>query len=325
MQRRDFILRLGAAALGLPVAARAQQAVPVIGFLNSVSPQAFARSLDVFRRGLKEAGYAEGQNVTIEYRWAEGDYSRLPALAAELARLNVAVIVTTGGSASALAAQRATATIPIVFTVGGDPVKLGLVESLSRPGGNITGVNLLVSELVSKRMELLRELVPNANLIAMLVNPNAPIAAPDAAAAREAAERLGRRLIVIEAGAESDFERAFASLPQGVGALIVDGDPFFDTRTDKLVDLAARYALPAIYIEPEYPAAGGLASYGPAIMEAYRQVGVYAGRVLRGESPARLPVVQLSKVELVINLKTAKTLGLAVPQSLTARADEVIE
>jgi putative ABC transport system substrate-binding protein len=212
-----------------------------------------------------------------------------------------------------------------VFTVGSDPVKLGLVAGLNHPGGNITGVNVFSSELVSKRVDMLREMVPNATLIAMLTNSNSPIAGPDAAAAREAAYRLGRQLIVVQAGAESEFEKAFASLPQGVGALLVDGDPFFETSADKLVALAARYALPAIYSEPGFSAAGGLASYGPSIIEAYRQAGVYAGRILRGEKPADLPVVQLSKVDLIVNLKTAKALGLAVPQSVLARADEVIE
>jgi putative ABC transport system substrate-binding protein len=326
MRRRALIIAVGIVALASPLASRAQQQMPVIGFLNSVTAQAFARRVEVFRQGLGEAGYVEGRNVAIEYRWAEGDYDRLPALADELVRLNVTVIVATGGSASARAAKRATSTIPIVFTAGGDPIQSGLVASLNRPGGNLTGVNVLASELVGKRVELLMELAPKATAVGMLTNPNSAIAELNAAAAREAARRLDRQVVVVKAGVESEFETAFASLAKSrVGALLVDGDPFYETHADQLIALAARHALPAIYSEPEYAAAGGLASYGPSIMEAYRQAGVYAGRIVRGEKPADLPVVQLSKVDLVINLKTAKALGLAVPQSILARADEVIE
>ena len=324
MRRREFILGIGAAA-GLPRAVPAQEPTAVIGFLNTLSLDAFAHRLEIFRQGLKEAGYAEGQNVRIEYRWAGGDYQRLPALADELARLRVAVIVTTGGSASVRAAKEATSTVPIVFTAGGDPVKLGLVTSLNHPGGNITGVNVLASELVGKRLELLQELAPKAP-IAMLTNPNSAIAEADAAAAREAARHFGLAFRVVQAGAQSDFASTFANLARtGAGALLVDGDPLFEMHADALVALAAKYSLPAIYSEPEYAAAGGLASYGPSIPEAYHQAGIYAGRILRGEKPTDLPVVQLSKVALIINLKTAKALGLTVPQSILARADEVIE
>ena len=326
MRRREFILGTGTTVLSAALPASAQDQAPVIGFLNSLSAEAFAHRLEIFRQGLKEAGYTEGQNIRIEYRWAEGEYRRLPALANELVGLHVAVIVATGGGASSLAAKRATSSIPIVFTTGGDPVKLGLVASLNRPGGNITGVSILAAELVAKRVELLQELAPTATVIAMLTNPNSAIAEADAAAAREAVHRFGRELTVAQAATQSDFAPAFASLARkGAGALLVDGEPFFEMHADALVALAAKYSLPAIYSEPEYAAAGGLASYGPSIPEAYRQAGVYAGRILRGEKPADLPVVQLDKIELMVNLKTAEALRLPIPQAVLARADEVIE
>ena len=328
MRRRDLIAMIGGAAATWPLEVHAQQQpkTPVIGFLNSASPRAFARRVEVFRQALREAGYVEGRNVTIEYRWAEGNYGRLPALADELGRLSVTVIVATGGTSAALAAKQATSTIPIVFTAGGDPVKSGLVASLNLPGGNLTGVNVVVGDLLAKRLELLQELVPKAAVIAMLTNRNNAAAGANAATVQEAARHFNRQLVVVTAGAESEFEAAFVSLvQQRAGALIVDGDPFFWTLADKLVALAARHAVPAIYSEPEFAAAGGLVSYGPSITAAYRQAGVYAGRILKGEKPADLPVVQLSKIDLTVNLKTAKALGLAVPQSILARADEVIE
>jgi putative tryptophan/tyrosine transport system substrate-binding protein len=320
-------MMVGGAAAMWPLALHAQQQpkMPVIGFLNSASPRAFAHRVDVFRHALGEAGYVEGRNVAIEYRWAESDYGQLPALADGLVRLNVSVIVATGGTASALAAKRATSTIPVVFT-GGDPVKSGLVASLNRPGGNLTGVNVVVGDLVAKRLELLQELVPKATVIAMLTNPKSAGAQLSVAAVQEAAHRFDRQLVVVEAAAESELEAAFATLvQQRAGALLVDGDPFFWTHADELVALAARHAVPAIYSEPEFATAGGLVSYGPSITAAYRQAGVYTGRILKGEKPTDLPVVQLSKIDLTLNLKTAKALGLAVPQSILARADEVIE
>jgi putative ABC transport system substrate-binding protein len=327
MRRRDFVIGLGVAALVSPVAASAQQlpVMPVVGFLTSISPRAIARRLQVFRRALEETGYVEGRNVAIEYRGADGDYGRLPSLADELARLNVSVIVATGGTTTALAAKHATSIIPIVFAAGGDPIKSGLVASLNRPGGNITGVNVLASDLSAKRLELLEELVPKATVIAMLANRNSATAEVNAAAVKEAARRSGRQLVVVKAGAESEFETAFATLVrQRAGALLVDADPFFWTRADALVALAARHAVPAIYNEPEFVTADGLASYGPSIADAYRQAGVYAGRILRGEKPADLPVEQLNKIELILNHKTAKALGLTIPQPLLLRA-EVIE
>jgi putative ABC transport system substrate-binding protein len=328
MRRRGFIIGLGVATLASLLAARAQRqpVMPVIGFLTSVSPRAIARRLQVFRQALEETGYVEGRNLAIEYRWADGDYGRLPALAEELTRLNVTVIVATGGTTTALAAKHATSIIPIVFAAGGDPAKSGPVASLNRPGGNITGVNVLASDLTAKRLELLEEVVPKATVIAMLTNRNSATAEVNAAAVKEAARRSGRQVVMVKAGAESEFETAFATLvQQQTGALLVDADPFFWTRGEALVALAARHAVPAIYSEAEFVAADGLASYGPSIADAYRQAGVYASRILRGEKPVDLPVMQLNKIELILNLKTAKALGLTISQSILARADEVIE
>ena len=279
-----------------------------------------------FRQGLSETGYVEGQNVAIEYRWAEGRYDRLPALAADLVGRKVDVIVTSGGDPAALAAKNATSTIPIVFTVGGDPVAAGLVASLARPGGNLTGVSILAVELMPKRLELLSELVPQARVIALLVNPNNPNAERIMRDVQEAARAKGVQLHILKAGTESEIDAAFASLVQlQAGALVVGADPFFNSRREQLVALAARHAVPAIYEWREFAAAGGLISYGASLTAAYRQVGIYAGKILKGAKPADLPVQQPTTFELVVNLKTAKALGLTVPPSILARADEVIE
>jgi putative tryptophan/tyrosine transport system substrate-binding protein len=327
MQRRDFIKLLGGAAVAWPLAVRAQQAaMPVIGFLNSASPVEWVPFVEAFKKGLGEEGYVDGQNVAIEYRWAEGQYDQLPGFAAELVARRVSILVATGGEVAAQAAKLATNIIPIVFAVGGDPVKLGLVASLNRPGGNMTGVSLLTSSLASKRLEVLREVVPKAESIGMLVKPGRPSTDEQVRDAREAARALGLRVHLLEANRERDFERAFATLVQmQMGALLVGSDPFFNSQRDHIVALAARHHIPAIYETREFARAGGLMSYGTILTEGYLEIGIYAGKILKGARPADLPVQQATKVELIVNLKTAKTLGITVPQSVQSRADEVIE
>jgi putative tryptophan/tyrosine transport system substrate-binding protein len=326
MNRRELVLLLGGAVVAWPRALRAQQKVmPVIGYLSATSPGPVAPFLAAFRRGLSETGYVEGQNIAIEYRWAEGNYDRLPALAADLVGRKVDVIVTSGGSPSALAAKNATSTIPIVFSAG-DPVGDGLVASLARPGGNLTGFSGIFVELHPKRLELLSELVPQARAIGLLLNPNASSAEQIMRGMQEAARVKGVQLDILKAGTESEIDAAFASLVRlQAGALVVGSDPFFNSRREQLVALASRHAVPAIYQGREFAAAGGLISYGPSLLAVFRQVGIYAGKILKGAKPADLPVQQPTTFELVINLKTAKALGLTVPQSILARADEVIE
>jgi putative ABC transport system substrate-binding protein len=326
MRRREFITLVGGTAAAWPLAVRAQQpAMPVIGFLNNGSLTEWGLNLAAFRDGLKETGFNEGQNVALEFRFAEGRSERLPALAAELVRNQVALIVT-GGPFAPQAAKAATATIPIVFNSGIDPVKLGLVASVNRPGGNVTGVNFLNAATEAKRLGLLHDLVPQATLIAMLRNPNRPGAAEQVQDVQEAADTLGKKILVLSASTDSEIDTAFATLVrQRANALTVAADPFFTTRREQIVALAARHALPVMYPLREPVAAGGLISYSASITDAYRQVGVYAGRILKGASPADLPVMLPTKFELVINLKTAKTLGLTIPSGVLAIADEVIE
>jgi putative ABC transport system substrate-binding protein len=326
MRRREFLAVIGGGLATRPYAARAQQPMPVIGYLSSRSLGDSAALVAAFRKGLGEAGFIEGQNVAIEYRWAEGQYDRLPAQAADLARQGVAVLVTTGGEPSALAAKAATSTIPIVFTAGGDPVKIGLVRSLNRPGGNATGVSVLTTAPESKRLGLLHELVPGAKAVAVLIDPNYREAEAQERELREAAGTLGQPIHIAYAKNDAELEQAFQTLVrQGADALLVGADPFFDTRRDRIVAFAAERRMPAVYQFREYVLAGGLMSYGVSLPEGYHQVGLYAGQILKGAKPADLPIVQSIKFEFVINLKTAKSLGLEIPAMLLARADEVIE
>jgi putative ABC transport system substrate-binding protein len=324
--RRQFISALGGAAVSRPLAARAQQpAMPVVGFLIAGSADTYARFVVAFRRGLNETGYVEGQNVAVEFHYAEGQYDRVPALTADLVARQVSVMVVIS-LPIARAAKAATTTIPIVFVLGDDPVKFGLVASMNRPGANITGISFLSPAIEAKRVELLHELAPQASTIAALVNPKFPAADVRATAVRSAASALGLQLTVYNASSEGEIETAFVDIVQRrSGALLVTTDPFFTDRREQLIALAARHALPAVFFSREFAVAGGLMSYGSDIADSFRQAGVYTGRVLKGEKPADLPVTQPTKFELVINLKTAKALGLTVPQTLQVAADEVIE
>ncbi len=326
MKRREFIMLLGGAAAAWPLAARAQQpAMPVVGFLGGASPGPYAPFVAAFHQGLSEAGYVEGQNLTIEYRWAEGRYDRLPAFAVDLVRRKVDVILTSGGNAPGLAAKNATSTIPIIF-VTGDPLEVGLVASLGRPGGNLTGVAMLTVELTPKRFELLSELVPLARVIALLVNPINPNSERITAEVQEAARGKGVQLLVLKASNKNEIDAAFAALvQQHAGAMVVDADAFLTGQRAQLVALASNNALPAIYGWREFAASGGLISYGTSLTAVYRLAGNYVGKILKGAKPADLPVQQPTKFELVINLKTARTLGLTVPPALLTSADEVIE
>jgi putative tryptophan/tyrosine transport system substrate-binding protein len=326
MQRRTFLSLLAGGAVATPVTARAQQkATPVIGYLSGTSPGPFAPYVAAFRRGLSETGWVHGQNVAIEYRWAEGQYDGLPRLAADLVGRKVDVIATSGGDFSAIAAKNATSSIPIVFLAGGDPVEEGLVASLAAPGGNLTGVTLLTVDLWGKRVELISELAPEARVLALLTNPNFPGAERNIRAVQEATQAKGLQLRILKAATDSDIDAAFASLVElRAGALLV-GDPTFLSRREQIVALAARAAVPAIYEWREFAASGGLISYGPSLTDTYRNVGSYVGKILKGAKPADLPIQQPTTFELVINLKTAKALGLTIPPLILARADEVIE
>jgi ABC-type uncharacterized transport system substrate-binding protein len=328
MKRREFITLLGGAATAWPLATRAQQqpAMPVVGILASHTSAEWTPFIGAFDVGLKEIGFVEGQNVRIEYRWAEGHYDRLPVLAADLVRSRVAVIAAVGGVNSALAAKAATSEIPIVFLTGRDPVELEFVKSFNRPGGNLTGINLQNEELESKRLELLRELVPNAATIAILINPDNRNHQSRVDAMAAAVRAGGQQVVVVGAAADRDFEPAFAMLAQrGADALIVSPDPFLDSHRETLVSLTARYAVPAIFQWREFVQAGGLVSYGTSLADAHRQLGNYTGKILQGATPADLPVVQPTKFELFVNLKTAQALGLKVPTSILLRSDEVLE
>jgi putative ABC transport system substrate-binding protein len=327
IRRREFITLLGATAGAWPLAARAQQpAMPVIGYLGAQSAAAFASRIAAFRQGLGETGYAEGRNVAIEFRWAEGRHDRLPGLAADLVAHQVAVIVAPGGAPAAIAAKSATTSIPIVFEMGADPIAIGLVASLNRPGGNLTGVSSLNVEVTPKRLEILHEAIPTGAVVAILLNPTSPTADSQLKQLQEAARTLALQLHILHASTEGDFDKVFATLlqlrPKG---LVVASDTFFATHSEQLAALTARHALPAIHQSRDFALAGGLMSYGGSFVESHRQAGVYTGRLLKGDKPADLPVQQVTKVELLINLKTAKTLGVTFPLALSGRADQIIE
>jgi putative tryptophan/tyrosine transport system substrate-binding protein len=325
MKRRDFIAAVSA-TIAAPLAAHAQSAMPVIGFLSSASAEPYKPFVSAYRSGLSESGFLEGQNIAIEFRWAEGHYDRLPSLAAELVGQPVTLIAASGGLPSVLAAKAATTTIPIVFTLGSDPVKFGIVSSLNRPGGNITGVSLLAYLLDAKRVELLNELVPSAKVFALLVNPKSTQAEAQLTDFQASARSRGLDQITLEASTISDIDTAFTTLVEQRGnGLVVSADPFFLSRRDQIIALAARYRVPSIYEWHEFANAGGLISYGVNLKDAYRQAGAYAARILKGEKPSDLPVIQPTRFELIINLKTAKALGIAVPQTLQVAADDVIE
>ena len=326
-RRRQFITLLGGAAAAWPLGAHAQQpTLPVIGFLSSAFAQAYKPFVSAYRSGLNEAGFVEGRNIAIEFRWAEGRYDRLPSLAAELVRLPATVIAASGGLPSVLAAKAATTTIPIVFTLGSDPVKFGIVTSFNRPGGNVTGITVLDATLSPKHVQLLREIVPTATLIGFLTNPDNPNVEDVLRAAEDAARSLGVTILALKARNDRDIEQAFTiAREQHVSALIIGADPFFNTQVNQIAALALRHALPTMHSFREFAQAGGLISYGVSLTDAYRQAGAYAGRILKGEKPSDLPVMQPTRFELVINLKTAKALGLTVPPTLVAIADKVIE
>jgi putative ABC transport system substrate-binding protein len=327
MKRREFIMLLSGAAVAGPRLARAQQpAMPVIGFLSSRSPDESTGLVEAFRRGLDESGYVEGENIAIEYRWADGHYDRLPALAAELVNLRVAVLAAIGGNVAALPAKAATTTIPIVFVIGTDPVNDGLVASFNRPGGNVTGATLYTAVLSSKRLQLLHELIPTATIIGALLNPTNPTAETQSKDLQAAARTLGVQLHILYASTEREVDAVFALLAQQqTGALLVQSEPFFNSKREQIVALAARYRVPASYDFREYATAGGLMSYGASFADSYRQAGLYVGKILKGAKPSELPIMQPTKFEFVLNLKTAKTLGLTVPLIMQMTADEVIE
>jgi putative ABC transport system substrate-binding protein len=326
MRRREFIRLLGGSLAARPIMVRAQTPMPLIGFMSGRAPEESKHLLTAFHQGLGEVGFVEGKNVAIEYRWAFGQYDRLPAIAGELVKRNVAVLVAVGGDVSGMAAKQATSTIPIVFGFGSDPVQAGMVASLSRPGGNATGYVLLTNEMESKRLGILHDLVPNASVVGVLLNPNFPPAAMQLAALENAARATNQRLAVFRASNDSELDTCFKLLvEQHIGALLVAGDPYFDTQRARIAGFAAQNKLPAIYHFREYAVAGGLISYGPRVTDSYRQAGIYTGQILKGAKPGDLPMVQPTNYEFVINLKTAKALGMTIPSGLISFADEVIE